>query len=257
MCMYIIGGIMDSNMFIRRKNGFTLAEVLITLGIIGVVAAMTMPTLIASHKKTVTETQLKKAYSVLANGIKQYMHEEGVEYADSVPFAITVDNKVEMDKFFRTYFNADPIPTSRTLKIAHKNSKSTNFISGTNSSVGVNGYRLNDGTVIYVGPGVQYNESTKHSTFSDKIFGQAFDIGEMEQEAFIAFYVSLGKEDKTKISGVDFFAFYLWGNGKLSPFSRAVEEQMYKNSNDPCGIENGLYCTADIVTNGWKIKYKL
>lgn len=32
-------------------KGFTLAEVLITLGIIGVVAAMTMPALISNHKK--------------------------------------------------------------------------------------------------------------------------------------------------------------------------------------------------------------
>lgn len=37
------------------KKAFTLAEVLITLGIIGVVAALTMPALIANHRKTVVE----------------------------------------------------------------------------------------------------------------------------------------------------------------------------------------------------------
>lgn len=41
-------------------NGFTLAEVLITLGIIGVVAAMTLPGLIAKHRKTVIETKLAR-----------------------------------------------------------------------------------------------------------------------------------------------------------------------------------------------------
>ena len=35
-----------------KKNAFTLAEVLITLGIIGVVAAMTLPTLIQNHQNT-------------------------------------------------------------------------------------------------------------------------------------------------------------------------------------------------------------
>ena len=35
----------------KNKKGFTLAEVLITLGIIGVVAAMTLPTLIAKHQE--------------------------------------------------------------------------------------------------------------------------------------------------------------------------------------------------------------
>ena len=47
----------------KRKAAFTLAEVLITLGIIGVVAAMTMPVLIYNHKKSVTETAAKKFYS--------------------------------------------------------------------------------------------------------------------------------------------------------------------------------------------------
>ena len=47
------------------KSAFTLAEVLITLGIIGVVAALTMPSLIASHRAKVLETQFKKRYSEL------------------------------------------------------------------------------------------------------------------------------------------------------------------------------------------------
>ena len=59
-----------------RKIAFTLAEVLITLGIIGVVAAMTMPTLIANHRKTVLKTQFQKTYSELQqvnqNFIKDY-----------------------------------------------------------------------------------------------------------------------------------------------------------------------------------------
>lgn len=50
----------------NRNNGFTLAEVLITLGIIGVVVAMTMPTLISKYKHKEYETRFKKAYSMLA-----------------------------------------------------------------------------------------------------------------------------------------------------------------------------------------------
>lgn len=41
----------------KKLNAFTLAEVLITLGIIGVVAAMTLPTLIQNHQKQVYATQ--------------------------------------------------------------------------------------------------------------------------------------------------------------------------------------------------------
>ena len=53
-----------------RKVAFTLAEVLITLGIIGVVAALTIQTLIQNHKKIVIATQLKQSYSILYNAIK-------------------------------------------------------------------------------------------------------------------------------------------------------------------------------------------
>ena len=52
-----------------RRAAFTLAEVLITLGIIGVVAAMTMPAIISSYQKKQTVSQLKKAYSLLSNGM--------------------------------------------------------------------------------------------------------------------------------------------------------------------------------------------
>lgn len=44
---------------------FTLAEVLITLGIIGIVAAMTIPTLIANYKEKALESQFKKSYSLI------------------------------------------------------------------------------------------------------------------------------------------------------------------------------------------------
>lgn len=44
---------------------FTLAEVLLTLGIIGVVAAMTLPVLIANYQQSQTISQVKKAYSML------------------------------------------------------------------------------------------------------------------------------------------------------------------------------------------------
>ena len=51
------------------KSAFTLAEVLITLGIIGVVAAMTMPTLLNSTQGAQYRTAYKKALSVLSQAI--------------------------------------------------------------------------------------------------------------------------------------------------------------------------------------------
>lgn len=54
----------------NNYKGFTLAEVLITLGIIGVVAAMTLPTIINNYQKQVTVNKLKKFYTVMTQAIK-------------------------------------------------------------------------------------------------------------------------------------------------------------------------------------------
>ena len=50
-----------------KKNGFTLAEVLITLTIIGIVAAMTMPSLLSSIEKGQIGPKLAKAINTLEN----------------------------------------------------------------------------------------------------------------------------------------------------------------------------------------------
>ena len=54
------------------NKGFTLAEVLVTLGIIGVVAALTMPTLIDNHRKAVTEARLEKFYSLMSQAVLKW-----------------------------------------------------------------------------------------------------------------------------------------------------------------------------------------
>ncbi|MDR1169009.1 MAG: type II secretion system GspH family protein [Heliobacteriaceae bacterium] len=61
----------------KRDLGFTLAEVLITLGIIGVVASLTMPALISNYKKQHTITGLKREYAVLAQMVKLSQADNG------------------------------------------------------------------------------------------------------------------------------------------------------------------------------------
>ncbi len=55
----VVGG--GSNL--AKSLAFTLAETLITLVIIGIVAALTVPTLMVNHQKEQTVTQIKKVYS--------------------------------------------------------------------------------------------------------------------------------------------------------------------------------------------------
>lgn len=51
------------------RKGFTLAEVLITLWVIGIVAAMTLPALVAKYKDKVLVNQAKHSYSILSNAM--------------------------------------------------------------------------------------------------------------------------------------------------------------------------------------------
>ena len=61
------------------KKGFTLAEILITLGIVGVVAALTLPGVVMSYQKKVYVAQLQRIYNQFVNGTKGLMSENGLD----------------------------------------------------------------------------------------------------------------------------------------------------------------------------------
>ncbi len=73
------------------KRGFTLAEVLITLGIIGIVAAMSLPSLINSYKVKVLETQFKTVDSMLNQAILKTSEEVGMDLKDTVVTGAAAD----------------------------------------------------------------------------------------------------------------------------------------------------------------------
>lgn len=58
---------------INKKSAFTLAEVLVTLAIIGIVAALTIPGLMKNYQDSLYKTQLKAAYSILSRATKSVM----------------------------------------------------------------------------------------------------------------------------------------------------------------------------------------
>lgn len=60
-----------------NKKGFTLAEVLITLGIIGIVAALTIPSLMANYQKTQYVAGLKKAYAEITEALRLMANDHG------------------------------------------------------------------------------------------------------------------------------------------------------------------------------------
>lgn len=94
-----------------NKKAFTLAEVLITLGIIGIVAAMTLPVLSANTRKKEASNRLKKFYSTMQQTIKLSEVDNGdsiywdkaLEIYDEEGSSDTVANAEISEKFFNKY----------------------------------------------------------------------------------------------------------------------------------------------------------
>ena len=99
-----------------RKGAFTLAEVLITLGIIGVVAALTLPSLIQKYQDQVLENQLKKMYSTLSQGIQKAMADDGVsKFSDTELFqSCTYSERTSNAcvQMVKKYFNVVAVKTT-------------------------------------------------------------------------------------------------------------------------------------------------
>lgn len=88
----------DTNYLCKRK-AFTLAEVLITLGIIGVVAALTLPVIIEHHNKKVVETRLEKVYSTMNQAISM----AELDYGDRETWFADLSNIDEQKAWIEKY----------------------------------------------------------------------------------------------------------------------------------------------------------
>ena len=98
----------------KIKPAFTLAEVLITLGVIGVVAAMTMPVLIQNYQKNLIATRLKHYSSVLQQAAAQRDKDiiEG-NFVEMKADEVAAYNPDDMENFYNTYWR----PYIKTLNL--------------------------------------------------------------------------------------------------------------------------------------------
>lgn len=107
------------------KKAFTLAEVLITLGIIGVVAAITIPGLMNTYKRKVVETKLKHSYSIINQAVKLSVAEN--DEISGWDFSLPVEDFLK--KYFTPYIKAD------VKKVA----EDAGIIGNTESALSING----------------------------------------------------------------------------------------------------------------------
>lgn len=93
-------------MFKKQIKGFTLAEILITLGIIGVIVAITMPSLIQNYKKKEATTRLKRFNSIMQQAILMSEAENG-DISEWIQNAKTdnITQTMTTQEFFMNYFS--------------------------------------------------------------------------------------------------------------------------------------------------------
>lgn len=134
----------------KYKLAFTLAEILITLGIIGAVVAMTIPALMNNVKNTEAISKLKKTYSILSQATLYVSNDNG----DYINWNITDVTQAGADDFYNLYK-----PYLKIIKDCGSSNgcwSQTKNLSGVNigNSTGIGSPRhvftLNDGTNISI-----------------------------------------------------------------------------------------------------------
>ena len=209
-------------------KAFTLAEVLITLGIIGVVAAMTIPTLVKNYQKQVLVTQLKKSVTTLENGFKKMMADD------------------EVDNFFDTTLYQQ-LGDNHCLSVGY-----TSLEANDSCKLFIDGLK-NYFNIIDIGKvSSNYKWNFRDgSNFDDKSQDDFIKLAD-GTSFFINFIHNYGNYISIDINGSkgpnaygrDVFDFVILGNGH-------IEDSNFNN----CNNASASGCYNKILQNGWKMNY--
>ncbi len=237
-------GIFDSKRPEVKHFAFTLSEVLITLGIIGVIAAMTIPALITRYQKFQTVTKLKGAYSQLAQAIRLSQDDNG----DVEGWDLTGVDWFE--KYIAPYMKVSKTSlkdVNDVSSIVYKEisgNRETGLAIINNAVYGsAYSYTLLNGVQIFV---TTYNKGRRAFFFVD-INGIFTLPNKFGRDTFMFDF----NQDK----GLVPFGFY--ADNECTPPVSGNRHDYYKNTSCyryACNRQSrGMFCAALIVTDGWQI----
>lgn len=217
------------------KNAFTLAEVLITLGIIGIVAALTLPTLIQKQNEKVTITKLKKTYSILQNAYMQATNEYGTPDNWNLIGTDSGEGAVNMSNIMANYLKFSKFCGTETgcmPDTVYKNLNGQNFRNMDNTDF-ISKAILNDGTLIYF----QVNSPTcdQYNEVNPKPLNQ--NCG--------GIFVDINGFKGPNTKGIDGFYFMI---NKLGIFPFGGMNDILGSFNTKC-YNNGFSCAAWVLYN--------
>ncbi len=214
-----------------NRKAFTLAEVLITLAIIGVVAALTIPIVVKNYQKTQTVTKLKKAYSIISQAYNNSQAENGMY--QTWDKASDLGATEYFNRYWKPYLKAQKI-CSTYSDCGYKNSTPWTYANGNPDGINV------------VSPGARTTFLTP-----DGILFVIFAIGGSEGATVDYIYVDLNGAKGPNVWGRDSFAFtrtdkgvmfYCYNNSVAS-----IKSNCSKTGHGGC-------CAARLAHDGWEIK---
>ncbi|MCM1339796.1 MAG: type II secretion system GspH family protein [Muribaculaceae bacterium] len=215
----------------KTNFAFTLAEVLITLGIIGVVAAMTIPGLMSKYREIVTVSKVKETYSILAQAEKRW--EEELDCLGDVAACIS-----GCESF-----------TACTLKDLVKNIKYSDIVfKGQNN----NKHWLADSCFALNGQRSLYGGVTKGDTYSGvKMLlpnGASVDFEIDTNKQSIAGHIDINNSAPPNRIGIDVFPIGIGAYKNdyykgLQPYH--TEDNETGDDKGLCAIRNGKICSPD------------
>ena len=225
----------------KKRQAFTLAEVLITLGIIGVVAALTIPTLVNNYRKKQFETGLKKEYSVLLQALDMYKqdNETPLKREDTDQSPAEFKNKIQ--PYLKILVDCGNMQASSKAKCVPNGyyTQDKKYTYKTYSGNIANEDLFDDGQIIL-------NDGS-HLLFENPGGGSAV-------------YVSIDVDGYKKLPnkwGEDVFTFQLMNDGKLLPMG--AEGTSFRNTATYCSktssnVYNGIACANRAIYDSsfWK-----
>ena len=208
----------------RKRAAFTLAEVLLTLGIIGVVAAMTMPVLITNHQKQKTVSYVKKFYNEINNAVRMAVVDNG-DVELWVEDYRTSDYNANL-QFVQNYI----LPYIKYLRV--DNCYETRVC--VYLSYGMFTYNVDSN-----GGDIAFFINSKYEIFPKNYFGFQFnkrnDNPNLGNRPTVEPYV------------------YKWDGDYNPPESNTLKTASWGGCNTSAGDAKYAYCTKWIQLNDWKI----
>lgn len=222
------------------KRAFTLAEVLITLGIIGIVAAMTIPTLITKIQKRKLESQLVVSYSVIQQAMKNAQG-EGADFQA----AFTDYSDEAMQEWFEEFIMKNLKVGSVCYNTAgcwHKIGEAKDLTGNRNPWENVNGWGSNIITFT-IAKGAWFDMDGHAPSMCNETFGINTN------SECLVIYFDVNGDSKPNRVGKDIYVLVQTEKGLVPAGSDRTKAQVEQN----CNSGNGYWCLQKVKNDGWKI----